>query len=231
MIYMGGKIRYAKELLPILLKDKADDQWYIEPFCGGCNIIDKVPGKRIANDKNKYLIALLTAVTYDNFSMEYINKELYQDIRDNKDKYLLEEVGWAGFIASYSSKFFGGFAGHRIKDGKPYNDQQTASNNLLKQSKKLHGIEFTNYDYSWLDFPKNSIVYCDPPYQNTTKYKDGINYEVFWNWVRVISKDKKVFVSEYSAPEDFICIWEKVSKNTLDKRATKVNTEKLFILK
>lgn len=31
---------------------------YVEPFCGGCNTIDKVKGLRIGNDKNKFLISM-----------------------------------------------------------------------------------------------------------------------------------------------------------------------------
>jgi DNA adenine methylase len=58
MKYMGSKARFAKYLLPIILKERTEEQYYVEPFVGGCNIIDKVKGKRIASDNNKYLIAL-----------------------------------------------------------------------------------------------------------------------------------------------------------------------------
>ena len=46
MKYMGSKARHAKELLPIILKDRKEGQWYVEPFVGGCNMIDKVTGKQ-----------------------------------------------------------------------------------------------------------------------------------------------------------------------------------------
>jgi len=35
MKYMGSKKRHAKELLPIILKDRQPGQWYVEPFVGG----------------------------------------------------------------------------------------------------------------------------------------------------------------------------------------------------
>lgn len=47
MKYMGSKARHAKELLPIILKDRKPGQWYVEPFVGGANMIDKVDGNRI----------------------------------------------------------------------------------------------------------------------------------------------------------------------------------------
>ena len=34
MKYMGSKARFSKEILPIILKERTADQWYIEPFAG-----------------------------------------------------------------------------------------------------------------------------------------------------------------------------------------------------
>ena len=58
MKYMGSKNRIAKYLLPIILKDRKDGQWYVEPFVGGANMIDKVDGNRIGADKNEFLIEM-----------------------------------------------------------------------------------------------------------------------------------------------------------------------------
>ena len=32
---MGSKARIAKYILPIIIKDRKENQWYIEPFVGG----------------------------------------------------------------------------------------------------------------------------------------------------------------------------------------------------
>ena len=45
MKYMGSKNRIAKHILPIILKDRIENQYYVEPFVGGANMIDKVDGK------------------------------------------------------------------------------------------------------------------------------------------------------------------------------------------
>jgi len=42
MKYMGSKNRIANEILPIILKDRIENQYYIEPFCGGLGTFDKV---------------------------------------------------------------------------------------------------------------------------------------------------------------------------------------------
>lgn len=55
MKYMGSKSRIAKEILPIMLKERGERTW-VEPFVGGANMIDKVEGKRIGADLNYYLI-------------------------------------------------------------------------------------------------------------------------------------------------------------------------------
>lgn len=62
MKYMGSKNRLAKHLLPIILKGRKPNQWYVEPFVGGCNMIDKVKGLRLGSDVNGYLIALAKAL-------------------------------------------------------------------------------------------------------------------------------------------------------------------------
>lgn len=62
MKYMGSKSRIAKHLCPIIqgFIDNTQAEWYIEPFVGGANVIDKIQCKhKLGSDKNKYLIALL----------------------------------------------------------------------------------------------------------------------------------------------------------------------------
>lgn len=44
MKYMGSKRRVAKYILPIMLAERKPDQWWVEPFVGGGNMIDKVEG-------------------------------------------------------------------------------------------------------------------------------------------------------------------------------------------
>ena len=46
MKYMGSKSRIAKHIVPIIQEKIKENniKTYIEPFCGGCNIIDKIQG-------------------------------------------------------------------------------------------------------------------------------------------------------------------------------------------
>jgi DNA adenine methylase len=70
------------------------------------------------------------------------------------------------------------------------------------------------------------LIYCDPPYNNTQQYKDKFKSEPFWQWCRdKVKEGHTVFISEYSAPQDFKCIWEKKIINNLNN---KNNIERLF---
>lgn len=240
MKYMGSKARFAKEILSIILKDRTENQWYIEPFAGGMNMIDKVGGNRIANDIQPDLIALFEAIVYENWKPIKISKAFYDDVNAAKKDFDKHLVGWVGFGCSYSGKYFGGYAGdypesRRLKNGNLPNYQDESIRSLSRQSEKLKGVNFSCIPYSEIIIPENSIIYCDPPYENTTKYSNYFNHDKFWQWCREMSKDNLVFVSEYSAPEDFECIWEKEAKSSLSANGksggNKISTEKLFRFK
>lgn len=225
---MGSKNRIAKYILPIMLAERKPGQWWVEPFVGGANIIDKVTGKRMGSDINPYLINALIAIRDCVLDLPKNNKEFteddYKQLRKS-DNYKYK--GYAGFAFSYSGKWLGGWCRDRFGKRDYVNESYK---NALKQSPLLQGVRFMCETYSDLQIPDNSLIYCDPPYENTTKYKDNFNHKTFWQWCREkTSEGHTVFVSEYNAPEDFDCIWQKeivssLTKDTGSKRAV----EKLF---
>ena len=231
MKYMGSKNRIARHILPIILKDRKPEQWYVEPFCGGCNSLDKVDNPRIGNDSNRYLVALLKEMQMRvPFTPPHIGEKDYKEIRRNKDKYPDWLVGYVGFNLSFAAKFFGGYC--RDKAGvRDYENE--AQQNLLVQQKLLVGVDFCCTDYRNLCIPDSSIIYCDPPYMGTTQYKDKFEHEVFYDWCRDMRrKGHIVFVSEYNMPRDFSCLWEKDVSSNLDVLSKgRRRTEKLFCLR
>ena len=82
------------------------------------------------------------------------------------------------------------------------------------------------------DTTSNCVIYLDPPYQGTNFYgyanQPKMDYEHFWNWVRKISKNNYVFISEQSAPEDFKILWQQEVKRTINKTNDFKAVEKLF---
>ena len=230
MVYMGSKNRIAKELIPIITKDLKPNQWYVEPFVGGANMIDKIEHPyKLGADNNKYLIALLEAVQNGQELPEHITKDEYIAVKTNKDNYPDWYVGFVGFVSSFRAKFFGGYSGYcTTKTGIQRNYIKEHINNILKQN--LDGIKLVCSSYDALDIPANSVIYCDPPYNGTTKYKDSFDSDAFWQWCRDKAKEgHTVYVSEYNAPEDFKCIWEKQINSNLGG-TSKTATEKLFTI-
>lgn len=231
---MGSKARFAKDILSVMRKDIDAAGLYIEPFAGGMNMIANVKEiDRVANDSNPYLIAMFQELQKGWCPPEYVSKDEYEDIRNNKDT-PLHIRGWVGFNCSYSGKWFGGFAGKTNTKQGVRNYQDEARRNVLNQMTNLEGVVFTNKNYIDLVIPENSVVYCDPPYFGTTKYFEDFNHNVFWEWARRVARNSKVFVSEYSAPQDFTCVWEKQVSSSLSANGVsggnKISKEKLFVL-
>ena len=225
MQYMGSKNRIAKHLLPIMLENRNDRTW-IEPFVGGANMIDKVDGKRIGSDTHKHLIALHKSLQNGWTPPIEVSKEMYYEVKNNQDNYTDELIGFVGFLCSFGGKWWGGYAAN--SNGDNYADR--GSRVLTKQAEKLKGIIFKNQSYQDLEIPANSLIYCDPPYEGTTGYKDKFNHLEFWKWCRQKTKEgHQVFISEYNAPADFKCVKEIEYKTILNKNNNYKRIEKLFI--
>ena len=236
MKYMGSKNRIAKHILPIMLKERGDRTW-VEPFVGGANMIDKVSGKRIGADLNPYLIEALKLIRDNPESLpDHVSEEMYQELKIHKHSNVLlgmpDEAlaGYVGFTHSFAGKWFRGFARNKELD-KVENEQivsRRAKNNALKQSENLKGVTFIHSSYKDLAIPANSVIYCDPPYENTTGYKDAFNHSDFWQWCREKhTEGHKVFISEYNAPEDFECVYSLETASSISQRGLRA-IEKLF---
>jgi len=231
---MGSKGRISKEILPIILKDRKPGQCYVEPMAGGFNLICKVGGNRIASDCNKYLIALFVALQ-SGWKPYKVCKEKHKEVRENKNLFPDYLVGWIGFACSYSGVFFGGYAGKTFtKTGIVRDYQEEAIKNAEKQTKEIAGINIFNCDYWELEIPPESIIYCDPPYKETSGYKVKFDHDAFWEWCRQKTKEgHQVFISEYNAPKDFVCVWSKELSSSLSANGksggNKKSTERLFV--
>jgi DNA adenine methylase len=231
MKYVGGKYKLSQSLLPIILKHRKPWQYYVEPFCGGCNVIYKVKNPRIANDIHPQLIAMWKALC-DGWQPPMLYEEnFYKHVMANRQQYPAYLVGYVGFC-SFGGKYFGGFP----KDNKSKRDfLREYHNGMMKQIEFLKGIIWKNQNYLTLDIPENSVVYADPPYENTLDYKIKFDSKVFWGWCReIVSKGHLLYVSEYKAPSDFICIFQrKVTGGFSNADFTKKKRalEKLFVHK
>ena len=240
MVYMGSKAKYAHYIVPILQQtiDENKVNTYIECFVGGANIIDKIQCEnRIGYDRSDTLIALLNQMSTD-FSV--ISPEGSREMWDKGKGYVkdgimpadisLADIGAIEFFGSFSNR---GFPGGYAKNTDRRNYYNEAYRNAAAQAPNLAGITFACQNYWELDPNiKGAVIYLDPPYQGTKHYgyasQPEMNYDHFWDWVRKISVDNYVFISEQSAPADFDIIWQHDARRTngLDNNYQAV--EKLF---
>lgn len=109
----------------------------------------------------------------------------------------------------------------------------------LQQLERLQQLEqlpkTINKDYKYFSNVKNSILYLDPPYENsdTRKYNSQIDYQEFYDWAYEMSKNNVVLLSSYEVSGDgFECVYEfKNARSTMAGGDRGKRTEKLFMVK
>lgn len=208
--------------------DQFSSKTYIEPFVGGASVISQVSSNRvrIGCDINESLIMLLKEVRDGVFNYpEFITREKYDELKNDPNPSALK--AFVGFGCSFAGKWFGGYAEDKI--GRNYT--LNAANSLKAKAKGLKGVVFGVLDYRELN-PEHCLIYCDPPYKNTTRiYNLDFDSEEFWDVARKWSKNNIVVISEYEAPEDFECVASFNTKTDIrGKQGRKLErVEKLFM--
>lgn len=97
----------------------------------------------------------------------------------------------------------------------------------LQSLQSLERLKLSRKDYSDVAIPPGATVYCDPPYANTSGYIDDFDHERFYRWLR--SMEFPVFVSEYSMPDDFVCIASINKTCTYSPTKNTKRAERLFV--
>lgn len=248
MRYCGSKRKYVKDIIPIIMKTANENTLFIDAFSGGANVISEVPLRnKIGIDANRYVISLWNDIKNNGVNSSCIScdasKEKYDDIKqsylNNDGKYADGLIGYVGNCCSYGGSWFNGYA--KYNERKKENHILEAYNGIIKQINSFKFLSTTKFVCSnyydlenFVHDKRNTIIYCDPPYASTKKYESDFDNISFWEWVRQKSKDGyTIYVSEYSAPSDFSCIWEKIKRDGMpnhkigDKQKNKI--EKLFV--
>lgn len=231
MQYFGGKQRIAARLAEIINPVAIERGCYVEPFIGGASIMTHITAPvRMASDSNATLITMWRALSKGWKPPTFVSETDYacvNALRDQDDPL----TAFVGFGCSFAGKWFGGYARGSAKRNYAANAASSLSSKMLN----LQGVHWSANDYRNAAYPKNCVIYCDPPYQGTTQYggaAEPFNWGDFWNFCREKSRaGHVVFVSEYAAPFDFCCVANIQTK--LDIRNANgcrlARTEKLFL--
>ena len=206
MAYLGGKAKSSSHILTVLNDPMFNGMDYLEPFIGYAHVLRRVENKRTytACDRNELLITLLKSIQ-KNDPIPNISRGEYTRLKKSSKKKSLRHAV-AAFTYSYNGKEWGGYT-KRSKDGKRcYPCERKKYYEKLRTNSTFMNTKLSICDYTKLK-PKGKLIYCDPPYANSTEYGDYIfNTDVFWETMRQWSKNNIVFISEYIAPSDFECV-------------------------
>jgi DNA adenine methylase len=217
--YHGGKQRAGKTISNIIyqktLESNIEIKGYCEPFCGMLGVYQHIPqlfGDKIkykAGDLNKSVIMMWKAAQKGwKPPTKPISREQFYKLK-NSDHSPLR--GFVGSLQSFRGVFFGAYYPYKSTRNK------NSSEKVQKIAKELKNVDFKSTSYEKYSNLKNYVIYCDPPYQNTSQfyYENNkrsnlkFNNEEFWKWCKKMAKNNIVFVSEYSAPRPFKKIWSK----------------------
>jgi len=244
---MGSKLRIAKQITDyinnIAFNENITD--YYEPFMGGCSVGELVRIKnRHLSDINKHMVALFKKVQEEMFPYQYIDRETWYAIKDDKDKNELYPewlTGWCSVACSFRGRCFEGYAGEYQDKitGKIVNPQQQVYNSLVSERQNILGIDFQHRRYNEIGNPNHAIIYCDAPYRNVKQYTmvEHFDFEKYDNWLIEQAKNNLVLISEYSMEgqhsEDFIQLDEWQLNKSIGAGCTDDETsiEKLFYVK
>jgi DNA adenine methylase len=237
--YGGGKAKLGKEITEVIQEIEENENWdgdFFEPFCGllgvGIHIIKNNKNRNrkvIACDANKDIIMMWKALQRGWIPPISCTKKKYNELK-HSTKHSAER-GFIGVACAYSGIFF---AGYRPTSNSQnfFKNTRTGLLNMVPylttgKIKFLPATSYSNFN------PKGLTIYCDPPYKNNNlggEYFSNFNNDKFWSIMKKWSKNNLVIISEYTAPKDFECVWDKNVASVYSGKRKK-NTEKLFMYK
>lgn len=220
----------ANQIAAYLNNIRKPGQTYWEPFCGACWVTERIiDAPKYASDANGALVAMWQAVQAGWIPPENVSEAEYAEAMAGKYDPAL--TAFIGFGCSFGGKWFAGYA----RGGNGRNYDTIAKNSLLKMAPHLRDVTFYHADFFTSEPPAaECLIYCDPPYDNTTGYgaTGAFDTAAFWARCRWLdAQGHTVIVSEYQAPADFTCVAEMYTKTNMHtKNGKSPRVERLFRL-
>ena len=229
MAYVGGKSKGSSHIISLLNDPEYDGMNYLEPFVGYAHILRRVERKKsyTVSDANPLVACLLKGIQGKKVYPDISRDEYYELKTKHNDNSFRRAI--AAFCYSYNGKEWGGYTkASSCKTRTNYPQERKNYYDKLRQNDIFMNAVISCRDYKDLS-PVGYLIYCDPPYSGRTGYSPEFDSEVFWDTMRKWSKNNIVFISEYTAPKDFICISEKPKSKSLNgKGSGNTEMEKVF---
>jgi DNA adenine methylase len=252
--YHGGKQRIGRDIANVIYdvstmierESGFKIKGYCEPFCGMLGVYKHIPElfsshkpklNYKAGDINESVIEMWKEAQKGWIPQSSCSEIQYNSLKNysgnNVNKMALR--GYIGHQYSFGGKFFDCYA---PKYGKT-SDSTKASDNVVSIARNIKDVTFKNCSYSIFSRLKGYIIYCDPPYESSNSVyfsKDkrmSFNNNSFWDWCRHMSRYNILFISGYTAPKDFTCVFScshKLTGISCGNKEEKRRIEKLFIV-
>lgn len=225
MRYHGGKARGSKYIETAILSHTTERRVYVEPFLGGGSSFAMISPhfeRAYAGDSHEDLMLMWQALKDGWIPPESVSKVEYQRLRRESPSAMR---GFVGFGCSFGGKWWGGYA--KEIPGK-YTVAHAASS-LKKKSAQVSRAVLRHCSYDEWRPKSGHVVYCDPPYAETTGYYQSFDHEMFWSVMDSWHESgAEVFVSEYRAPAGWVAVAETIKANNLGGGTGRGMAEKLF---
>ena len=224
MQYQGGKFLQAPAIAKIINANRSSpDEVVTDAFCGGLSVAAAIGGRVICNDSNDALITMYLAIQGGWEPPDSVTEAEWRALKEREDR-TDPAYAFAMIACTWGAKWGQGYA--RRAGGN--NFARGSCRGLARKFRTLGRVTFKSCDYRDLEI--TPIMYCDPPYAGTAGYAGAPNKfdsDEFWEWAREVSKVATVYVSEYSAPADFMEIHSHRSNSRMVSGASTDN--RLFV--
>ena len=167
-----------------------------------------------ASDIDPLVVSYWTAIRAGWAPPKSVTFDEWSAVRGNPNDYPAEYVAHVAYNCSFAGKRWGGYARAKKSDGiTPYNFADATSRRDSTAAQWLGSTHITCADYADVlaDAGPGDVVYCDPPYVNTTGYATGaFDHGSFWSAVQnAADAGALVYVSEYVYPDhiDADVVW------------------------
>jgi hypothetical protein len=177
--------------------------------------------KRVFSDLNHDVMLMWKELKKGWIPPTKITEEEYAAIRKSPGPSALR--GFAGTHCSFGGLFLNTYA--RSADGTNFAEQgsRVCRRRIRTMARNSYFI-CADYMRAISLVPQADVIFCDPPYIGTTEYTVGsFNHEEFWENIRKLTTDakgnKRIMVSEYTAPADFTIVLDLQSRMGLATKA------------
>ena len=213
--YHGGKHRNGKKIAEVLNSELNESKYvgYCEPFHGMLGVYRHITYKPdltyLAGDTNKSVM-LMWEKAQNGWvpSSDIVSKEEFETLKYNGES--TAEKGFIGCTHAYRGSYFRNYCLTECSKKALPNTTKRVSDIALNSV--VSKVKFSCGDYTQFSDLRNFLIYCDPPYENSSGYRNdqsrGVNHYdkfdnlAFWTWTKKMAEHNTIYVSEFSNPKD-----------------------------